>query len=346
MPSLAETRICVQQIIPKDKELFSNIVCEKCSNPDIVQKLQAAFWIKKIWPPGSEIKIAFLGEPTNVRRTPIRLLSDPSYPGQPLDPIQYEVENLSIKDALKKICNERIVPITNLNIKFVEDPSEANVRIGFDITQGTWANVGTDCLDITDPNKATINFTWFDTPTAIHEFGHMLGMVHEHQNPKNKIEWNKEKIYEWGEATQGWDRKTTDTNIIEQYNVDIYNSSIYDPCSVMIYSLPAGLTLNNMSIPGNLRLSALDVEWINDMYPGGENPVIFYKNIYDIDFTKNKTYCIEKSKNQNSEKQVIHTNMTWIYVLIGMIVVFAILFAIIFILYHKNKTTRYFRPLR
>ena len=340
MPSLAETRICVQQIAPKDKQLFSNIVCESCSNPEIVQKLQAAFWIKKIWSPGASIKIAFLGEPTNVRRTPLRLLSDPNYPGQPLDPIQLEIEELSIKDALKKICNERIVPITNLDIKFVEDPSEANVRIGFDVSQGTWSNVGTDCLEIKDPTKPTMNFTWFDTPTAIHEFGHMIGMVHEHQNPKNNIEWDKEKIYQWGAATQGWDKETTDVNIIEQYNVDIYNSTIYDPCSVMIYSLPAGLTLNNMSIPGNLRLSALDVEWISEMYPGGKKPVTFYSKIYQIDFSENKAYCIEKSKKQQNSSEILPTDMTWVYIIISMVLVFTITFAIMFIIYQTKKANK------
>ena len=332
MPSLSETRICVQQIVPKDKEEFSKIVCESCSNPAIVEKLQAAFWIKKIWPVGSEIKIAFLGEPTEVRRTPLRILSDPNYPGEPLDPIQLEVENLSIKDALIKICNERIAPITNLNIKFVEDPNEANVRIGFDTTQGTWANVGTDSLEIKDPTKPTINFTWFDVPTAIHEFGHMIGMVHEHQNPKNNIQWDKEKVYEWGKVTQGWDTETTDVNIIEQYNVDLYNSTVYDPCSIMIYSLPASLTTNNIGIPGNLRLSALDIEWVSEMYPGKKNPIVFYSDIYQADFNAKKNYCKNKSMQQSDNGN----NMTWIYILIIIFIIMIVL-TIITIVYQKNK---------
>lgn len=40
-----------------------------------------------------------------------------------------------------------------------------------------------------------MNFGWVDVPTVIHEMGHMLGMIHEHQNPKGQnIDWNDKKF--------------------------------------------------------------------------------------------------------------------------------------------------------
>ena len=33
--------------------------------------------------------------------------------------------------------------------------------------------------------------------TIIHEFGHALGMIHEHQNPlNNSLQWNTDKVYQ------------------------------------------------------------------------------------------------------------------------------------------------------
>lgn len=50
-----------------------------------------------------------------------------------------------------------------------------------------------------------MNFGWFtnytsDTEfsrTIIYEFGHALGLHHEHQSPTANIQWNKEKVYEY-----------------------------------------------------------------------------------------------------------------------------------------------------
>jgi len=48
-----------------------------------------------------------------------------------------------------------------------------------------------------------MNFGWFDdntsdsefSRTVIHEFGHALGMIHEHQHPLAAIPWDKDKVY-------------------------------------------------------------------------------------------------------------------------------------------------------
>ena len=52
-----------------------------------------------------------------------------------------------------------------------------------------------------------------------HEFGHALGMIHEHQNPaaQGEIPWDKPKVYAYY-AQQGWSKDDVDTNIFEVYD--------------------------------------------------------------------------------------------------------------------------------
>ena len=200
--NIAQTRICVQKMLPHHQDEF-NTIHKSDLHPYHVQRLQAAFFTKKLWPKGSKIRIGFTESGDKVQRTNMPDVPD-------VDPLQKAVEGMSVQEAVKKVVLERIIPLVNLDIKFVDDPNQANVRVSFDPNGGAWSLVGTDHLDEKDPKKPTINLGWFDVPTTIHEFGHMIGMIHEHQNPKGEnIKWNEAKVVEWAKSTQGWSEKIT-----------------------------------------------------------------------------------------------------------------------------------------
>jgi hypothetical protein len=100
---------------------------------------------------------------------------------------------------------------------------------------GSYSLVGTDCIK--SDESTTMNFGWLDASTIMHEFGHVLGMIHEHQNPKGKpIAWDDSKVYQWAMQTQGWDQTKTYHNIIERYNVDQLNASKFD-WKILLYIL-------------------------------------------------------------------------------------------------------------
>jgi hypothetical protein len=243
-------------------------------------KLRAALMKNKKWKQNSTIRIAFLNlNPKIPRPTKNLTLSDP---------LQSQVDKMDIISAIKKIVNERINPICNLNFVFLEnnDALSAEIKISFQ-NSGAWSTIGTDCLGYFGTYQPTMNFGWFDVATVIHEFGHALGLIHEHQNPfGTPIPWNEPAVYEWAAKTQGWDEQTTYNNIIKKYSTNIINGSKFDPLSIMLYFFSGKLTLTGKGTQENYRLSPYDVLFINKLYPKTpDTPIIFYKNAYNQDIT-------------------------------------------------------------
>ena len=284
-----QPKICIQQILPIHQNEFNSY-----SNHIDHEKLQAAFFSKKLWPKGSKIKVGFLSTGELITRTNMNEIAK----GKDLDPLQNEVNSLSIQEAIKKIVKDRIQPLVNLDIVFVDNPNDADVRISFDPAGGSWSLVGTDHLQQKKEN-ATMNFGWFDVPTIIHEFGHVIGLIHEHQNPNGqKIMWDNKKVIEWAKESQGWDEETTKQNIINNYDKTSINSSDFDPLSIMLYFFPASLTTNNIGTEQNFRLSGQDVIWIDKMYhKDGQIPENFYKNVY----SESLESSVSKSKKMMTE---------------------------------------------
>jgi hypothetical protein len=118
-----------------------------------------------------------------------------------------------------------------------------------------------------------MTFGWMDVGTIIHEFSHALGMLHEHQNPKGGIKWDKPAVYAWAAETQGWDQQTTDENILSPLPINEISGSPYDPKSIMAYFFPPELTLDGSSFTRNLRYSNTDYSWLAEKYGGDINSI-------------------------------------------------------------------------
>jgi len=162
----------------------------------------------------------------------------------------------------------------NLNFEFV-NYGRSDIRVSFVQNGSSWSVIGKQALRM-GSNEATMNFGWLNdrTPeyefrrTILHEFGHALGLLHEHQNPSGGIPWDEAAVYSHYWTSQGWNQQTTYTNVIQKASRNATQFSNYDPRSIMHYPVSASLTNGQYQVGINQDLSTTDKAYIRQVYPG------------------------------------------------------------------------------
>jgi hypothetical protein len=171
------------------------------------------------------------------------------------------------------------------------DGSE-DIKITFEDNKGWWSVPGT----ASRAQNPSMNLQFFgvDTPmlkngrpapegpiraTILHEFGHALGLLHEHQSPNAncdaEIDWDA--AYKIG-AGIGWDKAQVDRNFRQMTNTASLNATAVDRKSIMHYSLPPTLFKHGKEsacyVTENLELSQQDRTFIASIYPTEEAPMV------------------------------------------------------------------------
>jgi hypothetical protein len=162
--------------------------------------------------------------------------------------------------------------IVNVKFDFV-DNGDADIRIGINNDGFSWSKVGSDASEVSEGE--TMHYGWLDraTPdaeyqrTVLHEFGHALGAVHEHQSPGGEIKWNVAAVHAWCASNNPpWSTEDCDSNIINRYAASEAIFTRLDPSSIMVYSFPSSWTTDGTSMPMNWRLSNDDKSLMSSIY--------------------------------------------------------------------------------
>lgn len=161
----------------------------------------------------------------------------------------------------------------NIHFVFGDDP-DAEVRISFKYS-GSWSSVGKDAL-LVPKIEATMNYGWLHSTCSdeeysavvLHEFGHALGMIHEHQSPAGGMRWNRPAVIaDLMGPPNYWDRNTIRTNVFEKYAKTQTQFTQFDPKSIMLYSFPKYWTMDGQEFGWNTDLSEMDKAFIAQCYP-------------------------------------------------------------------------------
>ena len=154
----------------------------------------------------------------------------------------------------------------NLKFRFDSTRSDADIRVAFAPNQGSWSYLGTDALGVpADDPTMNLGFS-SEEGSVLHEFGHVLGLIHEHLSPNAKLPWNKAKVYQdLGGPPNNWTRLAVDQNMFEQSTTIRYRE--FDASSIMMYLYPAAWFSDGRPRGGAQELSESDKQFVAKLYP-------------------------------------------------------------------------------
>ncbi|MDB5229615.1 MAG: hypothetical protein JWN76_420 [Chitinophagaceae bacterium] len=179
-------------------------------------------------------------------------------------------DDANVRDRVLKIANGW-QPYSGIRFLRSYNQRSSDIRISFR-TRGWWSYVGSEASQIKkDSVTLSLDQLYLYAPAkfksvVLHEFGHCLGLLHEHQHPFLKINWNLGNLYKYYKETFNVDPPWVRQNVLNPY---VSNTAVYcepDKNSIMIYAIPPGLTTDGLVIEEPLDLSESDKKFISKIY--------------------------------------------------------------------------------
>lgn len=210
--------------------------------------------------PGSQIKPVMRGVAAKDLRWP---------PNTNIKVYFFEGTTDDMRNQFMEIAKEWLPPgEVSLTLDQTTNISESHIRVTFDPKVGNQSLIGTQSTLETEKNKPTLNVSEVSPDMVLHEFGHALGLVHEHAHKDANIHWNKEVVYsDFAGYKKPWDRATVDKWVFEQFDKSKEVITKFDIESVMMYPIRKGWVTGFEPREVPMKLSEGDKETIRSLYP-------------------------------------------------------------------------------
>lgn len=243
------------------------------------KELQQLYARNRRWEAGQTLKICFFGGNLQVRKVIVAAAT-----------LWTASANLKFDFGSADHFYDCLAPSTGFS----------QIRIGFR-ERGYWSLVGRDSQTELGPNQPSMNLEQYDgrlrrerypteaaydqflkeaRATILHEFGHAIGLLHEHQNPSlrctEEIRWSGPgNVYDYLHLSPNfWTREMVDRNLGSIQNTDPdYAEGEADPESIMMYHLDPKIFKTGVNspcfVPQQFRLSDKDKQIVAKIYPAG-----------------------------------------------------------------------------
>ena len=216
----------------------------------------------------------FQGKPVGAGTTRAALQKDAKWkPGDTIT-VSFMTGDARLQERVRDVAKRWTAPgLANLRLVFSDD-ANADVRVAFRQGDGSWSTVGTTCRQVPEKDP-TMNYGWINADSTeedvrsvvLHEFGHALGLIHEHQNPVAGIQWNREAVIkELSGPPNSWSVEQIEFNVLNPASAGEVNATAMDPASIMMYPIPVSWTTNGFSTGFNSDLSDTDRKFIRKQY--------------------------------------------------------------------------------
>lgn len=212
------------------------------ATPVNTRRKRSAVHFENVWPPHSTLRIQFVSD------TPKTLM----------EPIINAINQWQ--------------PFINLKLEFytlhdiVPGDAVADIRITTDTEKNSSA-IGTKARQV-PPDRPTMYLGMrpespYFQALVMHEFGHALGLQHEHQRRDAHIPWDYTKVYAFYKK-HGFNKNFVDKQMLETFPV--ISSTPYDPLSIMHYPVYNETTVGDFEIPYNFEISEHDKALVGTYY--------------------------------------------------------------------------------
>jgi len=221
--------------------LFDDLARLKKQQKKPVFQPQISVWEPAVWKPGTRLRVTFLDG------------------------------DVVTRDFVMNVAKEWLVGL-NLSMTASSDAT-AEVRVTF-AGNGVWSKIGRTAQSVA-VGQPTMGLAGLLTTSdaslrrayVLHEFGHALGALHEHQRRDAPLTWKRDVVHAYYLNLYGWSGAQVDAQVILPFqHQDVASSPKFDRMSVMMYPVHKEFTEEGFVQSWNSQLTTWDRTIVASLY--------------------------------------------------------------------------------